>query len=258
MSILDNPNSWKQLQEFVAQILEQCGFNVEIEKTFESVRSDIEIDVFAEEIVDNRKYKIICECKYWNANIPQLHVHALRTVVNDIGANTAYIISTSNFQKGSLNSAELTNIELLTWEDFQEKFFKSWYINYFSPRLHSIITSKYDSEAIQFFNDYELISRDKFSYLIGTYYHLIEIADHFPHTLFRDFSNFFTDIDKKLPLIEKMNPEIREDWKLTGNFLPNELIQETNYLKFLEKIEALTNSIYPEMDKLNLYIDDDV
>jgi hypothetical protein len=254
MLILENPNSWKQLQEFVALILEQCAFNVQIEKTFESIRSDIEIDVFAEEIVDNRKYKIICECKYWNTNIPQLHVHALRTVVNDIGANTAYIISTSNFQKGSFKSIEATNIELLTWEDFQENFFRSWYIKYFSPRLHSIITSKYDPAAIQFFEDYDLISRGEFSKLITTYNQLLEIASHFPHHIFKDIPNEFTNIGDKLPIIDKISQDIKEDWEMTNIYPPEEIILETNYSNFLAKIEALANSIYPKLDRLNLYI----
>ena len=123
MIICDKPNSWKDLQDKVAKILTQCNFNVEIEKKFESIRSNIEIDVFAIENVDERKYQIICECKYWNTNIPQLYIHALRTVVSDLGVNIAYIISTSSFQIGSHKSAELTNVELLTWDEFQIFFF---------------------------------------------------------------------------------------------------------------------------------------
>ncbi|MDV3675811.1 hypothetical protein CMU30_03780 [Elizabethkingia anophelis] len=257
MQILSTPTTWKQLQEFVAQILKQCSFNVEIEKTIEDVRGNVEIDVLAEEIIDNRKYKIICECKYWKNNIPQLYIQALRTIVADLGANAAYIITTSNFQKGAFESAKYTNVELLTWEDFQKKFFESWYINYFSPHLHNIITSKYDPLAIHFFEDFQLISRENFSKLITAYNQLIEIANHFPHHILKIIPNQSIDIEDKLPIIDKINQNVKDDWKLTNCFPPDEIIRETNYSILLEKIEILANSVYFELDKLNLNIDNE-
>jgi len=129
------PETWKDLQNEVAEILKQCGFSVEIEKRIQTARGEVEIDVYAEEQVKGRKYSIICECKHWKSAIPQNVVHAFRTVVGDIGANIGYIISLNGFQIGSFKTSEFTNIELKNWLQFQESFFESWYEEYFSPEL---------------------------------------------------------------------------------------------------------------------------
>src|ERR1051325_9219793 len=114
------PATWQELQTDVAAILKECGFSVEIEKTVKSVRGSVEIDVYGEEDINGRKHKIACECKHWKASVPQTVIHAFRTVIADIGANVGYLISSGGFQSGSLTAAELTNLELLTWEQFQD------------------------------------------------------------------------------------------------------------------------------------------
>lgn len=65
------PDSWKDLQTKVAEILGDCGFSVEIEKNVTTARGQVELDVYAEEEIKGRKYTIICECKYWKSAIPQ-------------------------------------------------------------------------------------------------------------------------------------------------------------------------------------------
>ena len=126
---------WKDLQNKVSDILEQCGFKVQKELTTETVRGKVELDVYAEETIKGRKYSIVCECKYWKSKIPQNVVHGFRTVVSDLGCNVGYVITTSDFQSGSMTATEKTNIELLTWENFQALFFESWYESYFSPQI---------------------------------------------------------------------------------------------------------------------------
>jgi len=249
------PNTWQDLQNKTYDILRQCKFSVEVCKPIKSIRSTIEIDVYAEEYIDNRKYTIICECKYWKTNIPQLYIHALRTVVNDIGVNKAYIITTSDFQKGAIDSTENTNVELITWEEFQELFFKSWYINYFSLRLHEIIKKNYDSTAIQFFDNFVSIEKMKFRVLIDKYNCLMEISNHFPLPIFKDIPNQFENIMNKLPLAEKMEKSIIEEWDMIDCSLPNEIMNESNYSEFLRLLEIFAIPIYKELDKLDLHIE---
>lgn len=129
------PNSWIDLQDQTARILDECGFTVEIEKNIETVRGTVEIDVYAEETVKGRSYKILCECKNWKNRVPQHVIHGFRTVVADIGANVGYIISASGFQSGAFSAAELTNVELMNWQGFQKAFEETWYDNYFSPTI---------------------------------------------------------------------------------------------------------------------------
>lgn len=129
------PDSWHDLQKATAQILEECGFTTEIEKTTETVRGQVELDIYAEESVNGRSYSIAVECKHWKKRVPQTVIHAFRTVVSDIGVNKGYIVSMEGFQFGAFSASELTNIEIVTWEEFQSEFLESWYDNHFTKRI---------------------------------------------------------------------------------------------------------------------------
>lgn len=125
------PGTWQELQLECARILSQCGFHTDVELEIALVRGQAVVDVYAEEIINGRKYAIICECKYWRSNIPQHVIHSFRTVVADGGLNAGYLITTSGFQIGAVEAAGFSNIELLTWPEFLNKFESSWYLNYF-------------------------------------------------------------------------------------------------------------------------------
>lgn len=130
-----DPESWQDLQSAVARILGECGFATEVEKTVKTVRGEVEIDVQAREDVRGRKYHILCECKNWKNRVPQAVIHGFRTVVSDLGANIGYIISKAGFQSGSMAAAELTNLKLVTWAEFQAAFEETWLEVFFSPEI---------------------------------------------------------------------------------------------------------------------------
>jgi hypothetical protein len=71
------------------------------------------VDVLAEENVEGITYRIACEEK----------VHAFRTIMHEIDANRGYIISRTGFQAGAIEAAHANNIELDTYEQFQEVYF---------------------------------------------------------------------------------------------------------------------------------------
>lgn len=54
-------------------------------------------------------------------------VHAFRTVVLEAGANRGYIISRVGFQAGAIEAVHSTNIELVTFAEFQNIYFPKWY-----------------------------------------------------------------------------------------------------------------------------------
>ncbi|WP_192563878.1 restriction endonuclease [Pseudomonas gozinkensis] len=135
------PDSWQALQTEVGRILHECGFDVEVEKKTQAVRGAVELDVYAEETVRGRKYAIVCECKYWKSRIPQNVVHGFRTVVQDIGANIGYIISMEGFQSGAISASDLTNLKLVTWQEFQDIFEESWYEGFFTNQIHERLSS---------------------------------------------------------------------------------------------------------------------
>ena len=129
------PKDWRNLQDEVATILEHCGFQVEVEKTVPTARGRVEIDVFAVEDVRGRRYTILCECKHWQRAIPQTIVHGFRTVIADFGANRGYIISMKGFQRGAVCASHSTNLDLVTWQEFQDQFCQTWLENYLSPTI---------------------------------------------------------------------------------------------------------------------------
>jgi restriction system protein len=138
------PTDWRDLQESVARILTECGFTVEVEKVIPTVRGNVEIDVFARELIDGRTYTVLCECKHWAARVPQNVIHGFRTVVADSGANLGYIISMAGFQSGALTAAELTNIRLVTWIEFQEEFEASWLKHHLVPTVTNRLDELFD------------------------------------------------------------------------------------------------------------------
>jgi restriction system protein len=129
------PDEWQALQAEVGRILSECGFTVEIAKKINSARGTVELDVYAEEVIRGRRYAIACECKHWNRRIPQAVIHSFRTVVAEIGANIGYIVSLEGFQSGAIAASELTNLKLVTWQEFQSLFEESWFETFFTWEL---------------------------------------------------------------------------------------------------------------------------
>ena len=129
------PESWQELQEAVGTVLRECGFAVEMEKKLETVMGTVEIDVYSEEPVNGRRYVILCEYKHWKHRVPQNVIHGFRSVVTDSGANLGYIISSAGFQSGALTAADLTNVRLMTWAEFQKEFEATWIEGHLRPFL---------------------------------------------------------------------------------------------------------------------------
>lgn len=132
------PSTWQDLQSQVARILSECGFAVEVERLLRTARGKVNIDVYCEEKVQGRTFVFLCECKYWKAPVNQNVIHGFRTVMGDTGANKGYIISIQGFQSGSFSAADLTNVDLVTWEQFQELFEATWLRVHFAQQLKSL------------------------------------------------------------------------------------------------------------------------
>jgi hypothetical protein len=129
------PGDWKGLQNQVNEIFRRSGLNSETDKKISTVRGSVNIDVFAEDSGSQPTTTYLCECKHWKSNVPKTVVHALRTVVQDYGANWGFIISSGAYQSGAYEAAAKSPVRLLTWNDFQKLFVDRWIHNYMIPRL---------------------------------------------------------------------------------------------------------------------------
>lgn len=248
------PKEWQDLQNKVSEILHQSNFSTKIEHTLNSVRGSYEIDVYAEEEIDDRKYTIICECKKWRQDIPQSVILTLRTILNDTGVEKGYIITTSDYQKGSYESSSYTNIKLLTWEEFQKEFFNSWYLHFFYNELNKIIDSKYSVVNFQFYEDFEKIDKKEFSILKKKYLELSNVLKHFPHPfLISKKLEGLDNIYAKLPLIKYLELEY---WEKDTLSIPSDILNETHFQEFLEKLKMYADPINESINNLDLEIID--
>jgi hypothetical protein len=60
---------------------------------------------------------VIAECKYWNSPVERLHIDALATAIQDVGASRGVLFSTKGFQSGAITQAKQSNIDLFTVRD---------------------------------------------------------------------------------------------------------------------------------------------
>jgi hypothetical protein len=133
------PTDWEDLERLVADVLEKAGLDVEHKKIIQTVRGQVEIDVYGIQRINERQFVLFCECKHWKARVPQTIVHAFRSVVQDAGANAGYIISSEGFQEGAITAAANSPIKLVNWQEFQLEFEADYFQNYFRAKLQEYV-----------------------------------------------------------------------------------------------------------------------
>lgn len=131
------PSTWQGLQGQVNRIFCDIGLKSEVGKIISTPRGTIEIDVYAIDTKSVDKIKYIVECKNWSSSIPQTVVHAFTTVLHETGGNVGYIISKQGLQSGAIEYTKNTNIQGITFLEFQLKYFFTWFNNYFATQIDS-------------------------------------------------------------------------------------------------------------------------
>jgi hypothetical protein len=117
--------TWNDFQEITAQIFRQLGCAAETDKRIDGARSHHDIDVYVTFRSHGFDVKWIIECKYWDTNIPQEKILALRAIVEDVGADKGIVITKTGFQPASILSSNNTNIHLLTFAELRKLIGKS-------------------------------------------------------------------------------------------------------------------------------------
>jgi hypothetical protein len=111
---------WQDYQEEAADIFRGLGCFTEVDKVIQGARVDHKVDVWVVFTKFGFETKWIIECKYWNSNVPKEKVLALKSIVDDIGADRGIIISKTGFQSGAIRASNRTNITLTNIEDLKE------------------------------------------------------------------------------------------------------------------------------------------
>ena len=158
MQFTDNyPKNWKDLQDKVAILMYQAGYHTISPCKIETVRGTVEVDVFIES-PDPLVGKIVCECKYWKTRVSQEKLHAFQTVVHNSGASLGLLISREGFQAGAYEAAKLSNVKLLTWEEFICLISDKWIINMLKKIKKDIIPLREYTNHLHF--PYENLEKD--------------------------------------------------------------------------------------------------
>lgn len=136
-TVIDNPlpSEWTELQEGVRRILRNIGLLAEVEVELQTPRGSVIVDVFAVDVGSVDQIKYVVECKNWGTGVPKTVVHAFTTVMAETGANIGFIISKHGLQSGAEEYTKNTNITGLTYLEFQQRYFKVWWLRYFCPRI---------------------------------------------------------------------------------------------------------------------------
>lgn len=172
-----DPSDWKDLELKVSKIFADIGFSVEVEKDISLVRGKVNVDVIAIKKHLTTKEVHIAECKWWSEPIPKQVVHSFRTILSDSGANAGYIISKEGFQKGAHEAAENSNLNLLSFQEFQTEFRTRW-LDGVVDELEALgyPLRKFADPMESFFDNYvDKLSDDKkkeFSRLVNKYYNI--------------------------------------------------------------------------------------
>ena len=229
----ENPKDWKDLQDKVAYVLQNCGYIVVSPKTINSLRGNVELDVYAY----NEYFSIACECKNWNSNIPQNVVFSFRTILFELGINKGLIIAKKGFQNGAYNQIKDTNISLFTWEEFLN-FYKKDFLN---TKIKNFL--KYRSKLYR-------ISADKREYWEYTDNLTLEnqaLVFKLQDQLFK-VSSFYFSIVIRLGYeqdvsVENIDMEIKK-------YLEENHLEIKSYSRFFEYIDDSIRNIIVKLERL--------
>ena len=110
---------WYLFQEEICEHFRSIGADAETNVTVQGVRTKHDIDVLVKTKFLGEDLLWVVEAKKWKSKVNKLQVLGLRTIVEDIGADRGFIISSAGFQSGAVESAENTNVKLKTFEQLK-------------------------------------------------------------------------------------------------------------------------------------------
>lgn len=102
--------SWSQYQEDAAAYFHRLGLSAETNVTLQSVRSSHDVDVVVRFERAGIAHLWVVECKDYSRSVEKEKPLALRTVVDDVGADRGFLLCEKGFQRGAREVAEKTNI----------------------------------------------------------------------------------------------------------------------------------------------------
>lgn len=111
---------WNEYQEKSADLFRTLGLEAETNVTLQGVRGKHDGDVVVRSKVVGIELLWLVECKHWQRRVSKLHVAALTTIINDVGADRGVILAEKGYQSGAKAMAETSNITLTSLAELDE------------------------------------------------------------------------------------------------------------------------------------------
>ncbi len=111
--------NWYQFQEVICEHFRGLGADAQTNVTVTGVRTKHDVDILVKTKFLGQDITWVVEAKYWNSKVNKSHVLALRTIVDDVGADKGFIVSKLGFQSGALEAAKSSNVKLKTFDELK-------------------------------------------------------------------------------------------------------------------------------------------
>lgn len=112
---------WYEFQELIAEHFRSLGAIAQTNISVEGIRTKHDIDILVLTKFLGADIKWVIEAKYWKSKIPKEKVLALRTIVDEVGADKGFLISEKGFQSGAIAAAHKTNVELVQFSALKQR-----------------------------------------------------------------------------------------------------------------------------------------
>lgn len=125
MSLESTPRpEWRNLQARVVAMFNQYKNVTATENhVLHGARGKVSVDVFVEHDFGPLSFSIVVECKSWNKRVPQEKAHALKGVVDDVGASMGILLTEKGVQSGCEQYiGNNTNLRAYKFKDLSSQF----------------------------------------------------------------------------------------------------------------------------------------
>ena len=272
---------WYNFQEDICSHFNSLGADAKTNQTVQGIRTLHDVDILVKTKFLGANLTWVVEAKDWKSNIPKEKVFALRTIVDDIGADKGFIISQKGFQSGAYEAAISSNISLLTFEELKKSTFdyvsleilKSFklrtFILHFRYWSHSKQARKdYDlrpdlGDSKLIFSGAELLQRVIYAIVCATKNEYpINVGTYYERKVGKDIvTNFFelrNWLDQNLNLLDSEIIQAEIKMMSDGNFKPNFIGLNFEDMDSLFKESHFSYSTQKLINQFKSIIKDDV
>lgn len=105
-------SAWYEFQEEIKEHFISIGADASTNVRVDGVRTSHDIDVFVKTKFLGEDMVWLVEAKYWKTKVSKASVLAFRSIVEDVGADRGFMVSSSGFQRGAVEAAQNTCVKL--------------------------------------------------------------------------------------------------------------------------------------------------